>query len=754
MIRSLAASLLAGALAATGLAVAPASAHHPVAEFEDIAAPFACGTEWSGGTRAGHGENNWNLDFNRTSLVWPDDDHDLGQPLFAQGDGTVTYIGWQVNAGTYLDVDYGDYAARYIHLVDDSVVHEVGDAVQQGDTIALLGDTGNTNGFAHLHLEYWDSRGHDDARIWELKQAGEGQTEITFDGNIIDPDEVIVSTNCVGDALTGGLADEAPPVVPDDPVLAAAAALVAAEDPIAHLGERLAANGATSILDTTAAADFAVGESLAAVVPGATAPEETVLVVTHYRTRSVCADGDEPPCVMPLQTAIPTAITLALIEQLVAEPPDRTTVFLLVGDDLDGTALSTLLTPTDPNPDLDPLVAAATAAVHVGPIGDTATVRLRNDSVLVGTATFADPATIPDLDVTTGLTWHRLAQHPNSANWDTLAALGLPTLGLTDIEGPCQGSTEQVSDGAPGKVGRQLADAETLVRAFTGADAAYVAAPLPDRAETILDDLAALAALLDEAEPTAADTIAQIAAFTAAIEPFLADPPETLTEDDVTLLTEELARFQGVFVDEPCAPYAVPAPFTDVATTSFALADTALLFDLRITTGTTPTTYAPADFVTREQMAAFLGRIWRLLNPEAAPEDPMPFSDVDDDSFAFDDIRLLWELGITTGTSPTRYSPADFVTREQMAAFLGRIWRLLNPDVDESTIEPHPFTDVDPASFADDDIALIFALGVTTGTSPTTYAPEDFVTREQMAAFLARLLRRHTEPPSGELAEE
>ncbi|MEM1334255.1 MAG: M23 family metallopeptidase, partial [Actinomycetota bacterium] len=184
---------------------------HDEGLFDPIAAPFACGTEWSGTTRPGHGQNDWNLDFNRTSLVWPDRQHDQGQPLFAQSDGVATYIGWQVNAGTYLDIDYGDYAARYIHMVDDSIPFEVGTVVSQGDYIGQLGDTGNANGFSHLHLEYWDSRNFDDARIWTLKQNGQPQTEVTFDDNVVDPNEVIVSTNCVGAALEGGT----PPVEPE-----------------------------------------------------------------------------------------------------------------------------------------------------------------------------------------------------------------------------------------------------------------------------------------------------------------------------------------------------------------------------------------------------------------------------------------------------------------------------------------------------------------------------------------------------------
>ena len=76
-----------------------------------------------------------------------------------------------------------------------------------------------------------------------------------------------------------------------------------------------------------------------------------------------------------------------------------------------------------------------------------------------------------------------------------------------------------------------------------------------------------------------------------------------------------------------------------------------------------------------------------------------------------------------------------------MASFLARLWRSLHPSFDESVVETHPFVDVDEGSFAYDDISLIFHLGITTGTSETTYAPGENVTREQMAAFLARLIR-------------
>ena len=41
------------------------------------------------------------------------------------------------------------------------------------------------------------------------------------------------------------------------------------------------------------------------------------------------------------------------------------------------------------------------------------------------------------------------------------------------------------------------------------------------------------------------------------------------------------------------------------------------------------------------------------------------------------DVDCIYRIGVTTGTSATTFSPADYVTREQMAAFLARMWRLV-----------------------------------------------------------------------------
>jgi len=216
-----------------------------------------------------------------------------------------------------------------------------------------------------------------------------------------------------------------------------------------------------------------------------------------------------------------------------------------------------------------------------------------------------------------------------------------------------------------------------------------------------------------------------------------------------------------------------PHPFLDVDPSSFAYEDIGLLYDLAITHGTDVDRYSPDAQVDREQMAAFLARLWRILAPETTePVGEYPFTDVAPGSFAYADIHLIFSLGITTGTGQDTYSPADTVDREQMAAFLNRLHErladLLEPDIAElpATDPPpdpedplppveYPFADVDPASFAYDDIASIYALGITTGTSESTYSPADDVDREQMAAFLARVYRLfHPDAESDDPPEE
>ncbi len=186
-----------------------------------------------------------------------------------------------------------------------------------------------------------------------------------------------------------------------------------------------------------------------------------------------------------------------------------------------------------------------------------------------------------------------------------------------------------------------------------------------------------------------------------------------------------------------CEGLDTQTPFVDVSPTSPTASAIACIYALGVTTGTTPTTYSPADNVTRAQMASFLARLYKAITGTDAEIVETPFTDVAATDSAHDDIGRIYGLEITTGTTPTTYSPADNVTRAQMASFLARLYKAIT-GTDAEIVET-PFTDVAATDSAHDDIGRIYGLEITTGTTPTTYSPADNVTRAQMASFLARL---------------
>jgi len=53
------------------------------------------------------------------------------------------------------------------------------------------------------------------------------------------------------------------------------------------------------------------------------------------------------------------------------------------------------------------------------------------------------------------------------------------------------------------------------------------------------------------------------------------------------------------------------------------------------------------------------------------------FEDIPSDSFALADIGCILSLNVTHGTSAATYNPSGNVTREQMAAFLARLYRAI-----------------------------------------------------------------------------
>ncbi|MCP3998127.1 MAG: S-layer homology domain-containing protein, partial [bacterium] len=173
--------------------------------------------------------------------------------------------------------------------------------------------------------------------------------------------------------------------------------------------------------------------------------------------------------------------------------------------------------------------------------------------------------------------------------------------------------------------------------------------------------------------------------------------------------------------------------FDDIADSVF-IGDILWLAESGITKGCSDTSFCPTQYVTRGQMAAFLSRALGYTNSG----DGDLFTD-DDGSIFEVSIDRLATAGVTKGCNPPindNFCPDNYVTREQMAAFLVRALNLIDQD-------PQIDFDDDDTSIFEDAIEKLATAGITKGCNPPTnsnFCPHDRVTRQQMAAFLNRAL--------------
>ena len=113
--------------------------------------------------------------------------------------------------------------------------------------------------------------------------------------------------------------------------------------------------------------------------------------------------------------------------------------------------------------------------------------------------------------------------------------------------------------------------------------------------------------------------------------------------------------------------------------------------------------------------------------------EPLHFTDVSDGSYYYDAVNWAVSNGITDGTSATTFSPDNICTRAQMVTFL---WRAAGSPTPHSG--SNPFVDVPADAYYYTAVLWAVEQGITTGTSVTTFSPDDTVTRSQTVTFLWR----------------
>ena len=149
-----------------------------------------------------------------------------------------------------------------------------------------------------------------------------------------------------------------------------------------------------------------------------------------------------------------------------------------------------------------------------------------------------------------------------------------------------------------------------------------------------------------------------------------------------------------------------------------------------ITTGTSPVKFSPGNKCLRYHFVLFL---WRQAGKPEPKSKTCPFKDVKKTDSFYKAVLWAYENKITTGTDATHFSPYKDLTRGQVCTFLYR--KAGSPYVSTNI----PFVDVPSNVYYTNAVKWAALKGITTGTDPTHFKPETVCTRAQTVTFLYRM---------------
>lgn len=175
-------------------------------------------------------------------------------------------------------------------------------------------------------------------------------------------------------------------------------------------------------------------------------------------------------------------------------------------------------------------------------------------------------------------------------------------------------------------------------------------------------------------------------------------------------ITEDAPRFADVPAD---AYYAVPVAWA---------------VDKKITSGTSLTTFSPANTCTRAHILTFL---WRAVG---SPKDSSGnhFNDVCSDDYFYNAALWAYDMGMVEGES---FEGDLACTRAATVTYLWQCAGSPEPDGECN------FDDVPADAPYAEAVAWAVENGITTGTSATTFSPNTVCDRGQIVTFLHRALK-------------
>ena len=279
-------------------------------------------------------------------------------------------------------------------------------------------------------------------------------------------------------------------------------------------------------------------------------------------------------------------------------------------------------------------------------------------------------------------------------------------------------------DAAAAEAAAAEADEAAQRAAVIKSDAASFVATLETKAQAMRDKLDKY---IKDAE--AMDTSEYTDESVAKLKKAIADAKEVLAAD--RLSDFDISRQAVEFAIESLQRKDAPFRFDDVKGESDYFFDPVYwALDNEITTGTSATAFSPNAGCTRAQVVTFL---WRAAGKPAPKSDKNPFKDVRKGDYYYDAVLWAVEQNITKGTSETTFRPDQTCTRGQIVTFL---WRYSGQPKPTSAV--NPFEDVKEGQYYYDAVLWAMENRITSGTTRTTFRPNQTCTRAQIVTFLYR----------------
>ena len=110
----------------------------------------------------------------------------------------------------------------------------------------------------------------------------------------------------------------------------------------------------------------------------------------------------------------------------------------------------------------------------------------------------------------------------------------------------------------------------------------------------------------------------------------------------------------------------------------------------------------------------------------------LPFTDVKADDWFYEAVKYAYDNKLMDGTASTTFAPFMTTNRAMVVTML---WRLEGQPKADATLS---FTDVESGVWYTDAVNWAASKGIVKGYSDTVFAPNDTVTREQLATILYR----------------